>query len=134
MTLLYWYLEIWLQLMVFVNYIWNIKELIVIISFPHTHTDQIRPICLPINEPIRSRDLTGYQPFVAGWGTTSFQGPTATVLQEVQVPIVATATCERNYKSFFPNQIFDNRILCAGYGGRDACQGDSGGPLMLPQV
>lgn len=36
-------------------------------------TDQIRPICLPLNEPLRSRDLTGYQPFIAGWGATTYQ-------------------------------------------------------------
>ncbi|KAJ6634877.1 Venom serine protease Bi-VSP [Pseudolycoriella hygida] len=90
-------------------------------------TDQIRPICLPLNEPLRSRDLTGYQPFIAGWGAVSYQGPVSPILQEAQIPIVSTADCERNYRVYFPNQIFDNRVLCAGYGGRDSCQGDSGG-------
>ncbi|XP_063709349.1 venom serine protease Bi-VSP [Culicoides brevitarsis] len=94
--------------------------------------DFIRPICLPTQEPQRSMDLTGYQPFVAGWGTTSTQGPAANVLQEVQVPVVSTQSCGNSYKTFFPNQVYDNRIICAGATGRDSCQGDSGGPLMFP--
>ncbi|XP_037039357.1 mucin-2-like [Bradysia coprophila] len=97
-------------------------------------TDQIRPICLPLNEPLRSRDLTGYQPFIAGWGATSYQGPVSSILQEAQIPVVSNSDCERNYRIYFPNQIFDNRVICAGFGGRDSCQGDSGGPLMLPQI
>lgn len=114
---------------------------------------------MPLLEPLRSRDLTGFTPFVAGWGSTGFQSPQSTVLREAQVPVVPTADCARNYKTYFPNQVFDNRVICAGFGGRDTCQGkkktkesllvfeiflitkpknrfsgDSGGPLMLPQV
>lgn len=89
---------------------------------------------MPINEPLRSRDITGYQPFLAGWGTTSYKGSPSSILQDVQIPIVSTTDCGSNYRAFFPNQVFDNRIICAGFGGKDACQGDSGGPLMLPQV
>lgn len=72
--------------------------------------DQIRPICLPSQEPQRSMDLTGYQPFVAGWGTTSSNGPSATILQEVQVPVVSTDECATEYKTYFPTQVFDNRV------------------------
>lgn len=85
-------------------------------------SDQIRPICLPLNEPLRSRDLTGYQPFIAGWGATSYQGPVSSILQEAQIPVVSNSDCERNYRVYFPNQIFDNRVLCAGFGGRDSCK------------
>lgn len=84
--------------------------------------DQIRPICLPLNEPLRSRDLTGYQPFIAGWGALSYQGPASPILQEAQIPVVSNEDCERNYRTYFPNQIFDNRVICAGYGGRDSCK------------
>lgn len=85
-------------------------------------SDQIRPICLPLNEPLRSRDLTGYQPFIAGWGALSYQGPVSSILQEAQIPVVSNADCERNYRLYFPNQVFDNRVICAGYGGRDSCK------------
>lgn len=87
---------------------------------------EIRPICLPLHEPLRSANLIGYSPFVAGWGSTSFQGPQSSILQDAQVQVVATHDCEKNYKSKFPMQVFDDRIICAGLGGRDACQGDSG--------
>ncbi|XP_058448816.1 uncharacterized protein LOC131428788 [Malaya genurostris] len=98
-------------------------------------SDSIKPICLPVEEAIRSFDLTYYSPFVAGWGTTTFRGPTANRLQEVQVIVLPTDQCAFNYKLYFPDQIFDDKVLCAGFpqGGKDACQGDSGGPLMLPQ-
>lgn len=99
--------------------------------------DLIRPICLPTQEPQRSMDLTGYQPFVAGnllqflekkwayaffpgWGTTSSNGPSANILQEVQVPVVDTQACGNAYKTYFPNQVFDNRIICAGATGKDS--------------
>ncbi|XP_055610448.1 venom protease-like [Uranotaenia lowii] len=99
-------------------------------------SDMIKPICLPLDESIRTRDLTYYSPFVAGWGTTSFRGPTANRLQEVQVIVLPIDQCAFNYKLYFPDQVFDNTVLCAGFpeGGRDSCQGDSGGPLMLPQL
>lgn len=88
--------------------------------------DQIRPICLPLHEPLRSSNLIGYSPFVAGWGSMVFLGPQSTILRDAQVPIISTAECEKNYKSKYSMQVFDNRIICAGSGGHDACQGDSG--------
>nr|XP_029730079.1 venom protease-like [Aedes albopictus] len=99
-------------------------------------SDMIKPICLPTEEPMRSRDVTYYSPFIAGWGTTSYRGPTASRLQEVQVIVLPTDQCAFNYKLYFPDQVFDNTVLCAGFpqGGKDSCQGDSGGPLMLPQL
>lgn len=97
-------------------------------------SDRIRPICLPLNEPLRSSDLTGYAPFVAGWGSTFYQGPQSSILRETQVEVISTSKCEQSYKTAFPNQIFDERIICAGTGGHDTCQGDSGGPLMVVQV
>jgi len=91
---------------------------------------------LPTSDSLRTKDYTGFQPFIAGWGAVSFKGPTSSILQEVQLPVLSTSDCQISYQQNFPNQVFDNRVLCAGYlqGGKDACQGDSGGPLMLPQI
>ncbi|XP_050087925.1 venom protease-like [Anopheles aquasalis] len=101
-----------------------------------TVTDAIRPICLPLDSRQRTKDLTYYAPFIAGWGAVAFNGPTATKLQEAQVVVLPVDQCAFNYKLYFPNQVFDDTVLCAGFpqGGKDSCQGDSGGPLMLPEL
>lgn len=100
--------------------------------------DAVRPICLPLNDPIRSRNFEGYTPFVAGWGRTQEGGKSANVLQELQIPIISNGECRSLYSKInkaFSEKQFDDSVTCAGVleGGKDSCQGDSGGPLMLPQ-
>ncbi|XP_050433643.1 venom protease-like isoform X2 [Adelges cooleyi] len=92
----------------------------------------IQPICLPIMSDLRTNLLVKSLPFVAGWGSTSFRGPSSTALMEVQVPVVDNSECKRSFAN--KRTVIDERVLCAGYltGGKDACQGDSGGPLMWP--
>uniref|UniRef100_A0A4Y0BPW2 Peptidase S1 domain-containing protein n=1 Tax=Anopheles funestus TaxID=62324 RepID=A0A4Y0BPW2_ANOFN len=99
-------------------------------------SETIRPICLPLDTKQRTKDITYYAPFIAGWGAVSFNGPSATKLQEAQVVVLPVDQCAFNYKLYFPGQIFDDTVLCAGFpqGGKDSCQGDSGGPLMLPEL
>ncbi|XP_018580036.1 trypsin delta [Anoplophora glabripennis] len=70
---------------------------------------------------------------ITGWGLLTEQGPLATVLQVVQVPIISQANCRAAYGQ---NSVTD-RMFCAavlGVGGRDACQADSGGPLIANGV
>ncbi|XP_033336757.2 venom serine protease Bi-VSP isoform X1 [Megalopta genalis] len=95
----------------------------------------VYPICLPVEEPLRSSNFHRKYPFIAGWGAVSTKGPSSEDLLEVQLPIVNNEDCQQAY-SKFTNAVIDDRVLCAGYiqGGKDACQGDSGGPLMLPKV
>uniref|UniRef100_A0A182SUU6 Peptidase S1 domain-containing protein n=1 Tax=Anopheles maculatus TaxID=74869 RepID=A0A182SUU6_9DIPT len=100
---------------------------------------QIKPICLPTNDPVRSADFTGYNPFIAGWGRTKETGFEAKVLQELQIPILENEECSQLYKKIrklFSKKQFNDAVLCAGFleGGKDSCQGDSGGPLMLPYL
>lgn len=94
----------------------------------------VYPICLPVEEPLRSSNFFRKFPFVAGWGAISTKGPSSEKLLEAQLPVVSNEDCQRAY-SRFRNAIIDDRVLCAGYpqGGKDACQGDSGGPLMYPK-
>lgn len=94
---------------------------------------EIQPICLPMEPALRNKDYTKTQPFVAGWGATSFNGPSSGTLREVQIPVVSQASCKEAYKGFRTVNV-DDSVLCAGLarGGKDACQGDSGGPLMIP--
>ncbi|XP_035892188.1 venom protease-like [Anopheles stephensi] len=100
---------------------------------------QIKPICLPTTDPVRSADFTGYNPFIAGWGRTKETGFEAKVLQELQIPILENEECSQLYKKIrklFSQKQFNDAVLCAGRleGGKDSCQGDSGGPLMLPYL
>lgn len=89
---------------------------------------KIRPICLPLEGAIRSKNFVGYMPFVAGWGKTSEGGKTANVLQELQVPVLENDICKDRYKKqkrLLSEKQFNDNILCAGVltGGQDSCQG-----------
>ncbi|KAK0182378.1 hypothetical protein PV327_000525 [Microctonus hyperodae] len=96
-------------------------------------TDHIRPICLPIPNEVANRDYVETLPFIAGWGSVYFRGPSAAHLQQLQIPVVSPQTCKTAFQRF-KTAVIDDRVFCAGYakGGKDACQGDSGGPLMFP--
>lgn len=92
---------------------------------------RIRPICLPVNEPVRTRSFVNYQPFVAGWGRLQEGGKSSNVLQELQLPVLDNSECKEQYrkqgKLISENQ-FGDAVICAGVltGGHDSCQGDSG--------
>ncbi|XP_018396098.1 PREDICTED: venom protease-like [Cyphomyrmex costatus] len=96
-------------------------------------TRLLHPICLPVDDFMRNKNLETTYPLVAGWGSTYFHGPTSSHLLQIQVPIRTQEQCKKSFQNF-PTTVIDNRVLCAGYarGGKDACQGDSGGPMMSP--
>ena len=81
-------------------------------------------VCLPhhVSEP-----SDGTKCWITGWGTLSSGGSTPDYLQQVQVPVVSRARCDKAY----PGKIHDS-MICAGLdqGGIDSCQGDSGGPMV----
>lgn len=83
-----------------------------------------------------SRDFTGYNPFVAGWGNTRKFGELSPVLQQLQVPVIDNQECmdlaTRVGATLAKFQIRDS-VICAGiHAGKNFWDGDSGGPLMLP--
>ncbi|KAL7875128.1 hypothetical protein SRHO_G00060980 [Serrasalmus rhombeus] len=70
----------------------------------------------------------GEQCLVSGWGNQINTGVDyATVLQCLDLPVIARSDCEASYTG----QITEN-MFCAGFmeGGKDSCQTDSGGPLV----
>lgn len=106
-------------------------------------TDRIRPICLPLDEPLRRRDFVGANPFVAGWGSmfeteTSTGLQRANILQQLQVPVIDTQICRDLHLKDGVDKIkadimINEHIICAGgFRHKGFFQGDSGGPLMLP--
>ncbi|RMX43655.1 hypothetical protein pdam_00016944 [Pocillopora damicornis] len=84
----------------------------------------VNTACLPetIEAPVE-----GKRCWITGWGRLSSGGATPDDLQQVSVPIVGPARCEKAY----PDKIHDS-MICAGVdeGGIDSCQGDSGGPMV----
>ncbi|XP_060537059.1 venom protease-like isoform X2 [Cylas formicarius] len=94
-----------------------------------TDNPTVRPICLPWEREVRTKDFIGFRLFVVGWGSLYFNGPSSSILQQVMVPVIDNDNCKR---AFMNRTVIDDRIMCAGYlmGGKDACKGDSGGPLM----
>ena len=100
-------------------------------------------------------DPGGMTGIVVGWGRTSEGGTLASVVQEVQVPILSLNQCRGS--KYKPSRITSN-MICAGKGVQDSCQvnnkhiifsqgvvkksaqkyiflhflqGDSGGPLLV---
>ncbi|XP_077062351.1 serine protease 33 [Siphateles boraxobius] len=102
------------------------------LNTPVVWSDRIQPVCLPYANVEFSSDM---KCMITGWGDiregVAIQG--VGPLQEVQVPIIDSKTCQDMYLTN-PTNNFDIRadMICAGFqeGGKDACQGDSGGPLV----
>ncbi|XP_037783314.1 serine proteinase stubble-like isoform X2 [Penaeus monodon] len=93
------------------------------LSSPATFSPTVAPICLarPSEVPLSGKGIT------TGWGTTSWQGSTATILQKVAVDYISNAWCTQLYYDRY--DITDN-MVCTYTPKKDACQGDSGGPLI----
>jgi len=101
-------------------------------------TTLILPICMPNFPSLRSKSYVGTMPTVAGWGKTQEGGESATVLNELMIPVLKNEVCRNTYAKlnrYFSEDQFDKAVLCAGVlsGGKDTCQGDSGGPLMTTE-
>lgn len=71
-------------------------------------------------------EAVGRTATVTGWGATRENGPTSSVLREVDVDIVTNTACNQAVRG-----ITDRMICAGGIQGYDACQGDSGGPLFV---
>lgn len=98
--------------------------------FTGSPTATIAPLAPP---PSGGRPADGTLVAVSGWGDTTLQDQTISLLPNypvdlrgVETHVVSQRSCNRAYGG----QITD-RMICAGeaLGGKDACSGDSGGPL-----
>ncbi|XP_036911447.1 enteropeptidase [Sturnira hondurensis] len=98
------------------------------LEFKVNYTDYIQPICLPEENQVFS---PGRICSIAGWGRVAYQGPTADILQEADIPLLSNEKCQQQ----MPEYNITENMVCAGYeeGGVDTCQGDSGGPLMCQE-
>uniref|UniRef100_A0ABM5EQU4 Transmembrane protease serine 4 isoform X2 n=1 Tax=Pogona vitticeps TaxID=103695 RepID=A0ABM5EQU4_9SAUR len=93
---------------------------------PLRDPEPVSPICLPFFDEEIS---PGTSLWVTGWGFTRQGGKLAQVLQEAEVELIDSSTC--NGAGAYRGEVTE-KMLCAGreQGQADTCQGDSGGPLM----
>ncbi|XP_011684750.1 PREDICTED: venom prothrombin activator nigrarin-D-like [Wasmannia auropunctata] len=86
-------------------------------------TLSVHPICLPVDDIIRNRNLENTYPFVVGWGSVYFHEPASSKLLQTQIPVRTQEECSNAFRNF-ATTVIDNRVLCAGFarGGKDACQ------------
>uniref|UniRef100_A0A182MDE7 CLIP domain-containing serine protease n=1 Tax=Anopheles culicifacies TaxID=139723 RepID=A0A182MDE7_9DIPT len=91
-------------------------------------TDSIKPICLPVNDAVRRKELTRY--IITGWGTTEEQSLSEVLLQAI-VNHVSIPDCQQKMNENYLYVTLDDawQMCAAGEGLVDSCQGDSGGPL-----
>lgn len=75
-----------------------------------------------------SNEAAGLSTTVIGWGALTEGGSSPDALQEVNVNVIATSTCNSNYGGGITSD-----MMCGAWpgGGRDSCQGDSGGPFFV---
>ncbi|KAM4038283.1 ovochymase-1 [Anomaloglossus baeobatrachus] len=101
---------------------------LVYLRWPVILGSRVQRVCLP---QMGEKTEPGTLCVASGWGRVNESGELATILQEVNLPILDDETCRSALDSLgLPT--FHKSMLCAGFpdGGRDACQGDSGGPLV----
>uniref|UniRef100_A0A1A9UFJ1 CLIP domain-containing serine protease n=1 Tax=Glossina austeni TaxID=7395 RepID=A0A1A9UFJ1_GLOAU len=91
-------------------------------------TDFVRPVCLPLDDNLRTASFDGIVMDVAGWGKTE-NGSSSTVKLKAPVQGVEPEECRRIY-SRQNIHLGDKQICAGGKEGVDSCRGDSGGPLI----
>ncbi|KAM8835511.1 transmembrane protease serine 2-like [Synchiropus picturatus] len=97
---------------------------------PLTFTDNVRPVCLPNFGADLSPER---QAWITGWGALYSSGPSPDTLNQAEVTMYKTETCNRRD---ILNGALTEAMICAGKlaGGVDSCQGDSGGPLVVKEA
>lgn len=98
------------------------------LSYPVTYNDFVKPICLPLDNNLRSKTHVAEALEVSGWGKTETVNASKRKLK-VRVNGVSTDSCNSVYAR--QNVVIGSTQVCAGGDrGRDSCRGDSGGPLV----
>eukprot|EP00062_Callorhinchus_milii_P000265 gi/632935063/ref/XP_007887632.1/ PREDICTED: serine protease 56-like [Callorhinchus milii] len=94
------------------------------LTVPVSVSELVSSVCIP--EKIEELPA-GTMCYIAGWGSVYEDGPSADILMEAKVPLLAQSTC----KTALGKELITSQMFCAGYltGKVDSCQGDSGGPL-----
>lgn len=76
---------------------------------------RIRPVCLPLEEPLRSRNFVDANPFMAGWGDVDVNNTAPEVLMQIQGPVYDNEVCKRLMLRLGAPQArvqINDRVLC----------------------
>jgi len=92
-----------------------------------TFNRDVRPACLP--SPYK--DYAGKRAVVTGWGATSWDGDSSSVLQKVGLWILGNNDRKCVKGAMGHGRAPGSEKMCAYNDYRDSCQGDSGGPLVV---
>lgn len=101
------------------------------LSQPVQLNQYIQPTCLPqLSTNYPSFNQASY---AVGWGSTYYNGPASSLLQNVKLTIYNNTNCNNVFKSLRKDW---NLELCAGdlTGNKDTCNGDGGGPLYVVET
>lgn len=123
-------------------------EVIIFIFYSNFYfIERIRPVCLPLREPIRSQNFIDYTPFIAAWlrnapaNKSAINGNANNVMRDWQLTVIDNKECRKQYKArskTILNNKFDNSVMCADNidAGQAECQSDAGlmQPIFNPKV
>lgn len=90
--------------------------------------ENVKPICLPVDNSLRNLNLTSRRLIVTGWGATE-AGRRSEDLLKVEISVTSLENCRRIYANT-PALLNDRQLCAGGQNRRDSCGGDSGGPLQ----
>lgn len=113
------------------------RRLKLILNYVHfMFKARTRPVCLPINEPIRGRSFVSYNPLIIGWNLLPKEGKYSNRPLDELIPVLDNKLCKERYRQLgkltSANQ-FDNSVLCAGYvEGNWQCMCEIGSPMLQP--
>ncbi|XP_073816008.1 serine protease ea-like [Musca autumnalis] len=95
------------------------------------YTHFISPVCLPMQEEMRSRKFDAMKLDVSGFGATE-TGTSSNMKLKAAIDAWSHTACRQKYAT---KRIYlQNSQMCAGgEAGIDSCTGDSGGPLVVRQ-
>jgi len=93
------------------------------LSSPITFTNTIQPACLASG----SNQYVGWTATAMGWGGIYHDGPTADILQKLNLEVISPSECQTMGGSSSTQRI----CVVDRSQNKGACHGDSGGPLVV---
>ncbi|XP_018794995.1 PREDICTED: serine protease easter-like isoform X2 [Bactrocera latifrons] len=97
--------------------------------------DDVKPICLPIDDSQRDNSYEKQQASISGWGGTENKEYSPIKLKTTVhiLPVVQKKRKGKKDRYYCNNVSISNSKMCATGEDHDSCNGDSGAPLMITE-